>query len=236
MGMKPVNMRGALAALKALIGGFLVVAPLTLVLGAAVGPTPAGAYPVTFGITGVAPATGPDRGTTPVTITGVDLTGTTSVLSGTVPGTSVHDVSPTTVTVTTPAHTFGAVTVSLDADAGTTQKTAAFTFVTNPTVTGVTPPSGRSSTRTPVTISGTQFTGATSVTFGTSPATTVVVTAPTQITALTPVHLPGVVAVRVTNAAGSGTAWAFTYETTPISCPNRNLSSNLRHRSKQQVR
>jgi hypothetical protein len=62
-------------------------------------------------VTGVAPDTGPSSGGTTVTITGSDLSSVTSVRFGDVIASNVEIVSPTSLTVTAPAHAFGAVDV-----------------------------------------------------------------------------------------------------------------------------
>ncbi|HVQ57315.1 MAG TPA: IPT/TIG domain-containing protein [Solirubrobacterales bacterium] len=87
-----------------------------------------------------------------------------------------------------------------------------------PTVSSFSPPSGSISGGTAVTILGTDFTGATSVTFGGVPAT-YSVDSESQITAVTPSFaLPGTVAIRVTTLAGGASpiaAFAVTACTVP---------------------
>lgn len=82
-----------------------------------------------------------------------------------------------------------------------------FTFTTgvaSPTVTGVSPASGPSSGGTVVTIRGTGFSGATAVSFGTTPATSFTVNSDTQITAVSPAGTVGTgVDVTVTTASGT---------------------------------
>jgi len=74
-----------------------------------------------------------------------------------------------------------------------------------PTVTAVSPTYGNAYGGDAVVITGTNFTGATAVLFGTtSIATGFVVDGATQITvASSPAHIPGIVNVRVTNADGT---------------------------------
>ena len=90
-----------------------------------------------------------------------------------------------------------------------------YTYATlAPTVTAVTPNSGITLGGTPVVITGTNFTGATGVTFGGAAATGVTVLNSTTITAITPAHAAGVVDVVVTTPLGSGTGTGlYTYLT-----------------------
>lgn len=80
------------------------------------------------------------------------------------------------------------------------------------TVTSIAPATGSALGYIPVVITGTGFTGATAVTFGTTPADTYVVDSDTQITASLPPHAAGLVDVIVTAPAGTGTkSNAFAY-------------------------
>jgi uncharacterized delta-60 repeat protein len=71
-------------------------------------------------------------------------------------------------------------------------------------VTLVTPAKGGTQGGTTVKITGTDFTGATSVTFGGTAAVSFTVDSATQITAITPAHVADSVDVRVTTPEGSG--------------------------------
>ena len=94
---------------------------------------------------------------------------------------------------------------------GTGTKAAAYTYVTAPTVTTVAPVKGSHAGGTPVTITGTNLTTTTKVTFGGSLATTVHVTSATKVTAKTASHTAGAVTVKVTALGGTGTkAAAYT--------------------------
>ena len=88
-----------------------------------------------------------------------------------------------------------------------------FTYVAAPTVTGISPTTGPAAGGTMVTITGTGFTGATAVDFGTTPATSVTVVSATTITADSPAGT-GTVDVTVTTAGrdvGHSPADQFTY-------------------------
>jgi hypothetical protein len=76
-------------------------------------------------------------------------------------------------------------------------------FVPQPRFTGLSPTFGVASGGTSVTISGTGFTGATAVDFGTVPATNFTINSDTSITAVTPLSAPGTIDVTVTSAGGT---------------------------------
>jgi uncharacterized protein YhjY with autotransporter beta-barrel domain len=169
-------------------------------------------------VTGIAPNSGPTSGGTSVTITGTNFTGATSVTIGGAAATSVTVVDPTTITATTPAGTAGARDVVVTTPGGTGTGTGLFTYVAAPTVTGVSPTSGPTAGGTSVTITGTNFTGATAVMFGANPAASYTVDSATQITATSPAGSAGVVDITVTTVGGTsatGAADQFTYVAAP---------------------
>ena len=85
-----------------------------------------------------------------------------------------------------------------------------------PTVTAVSPSSGPTAGGTSVTITGTNFTGATGITIGGAAATSVVVVSNTSITAVTPAGAAGTASVVVTTPGGSNAAnTLFTYVAPP---------------------
>ncbi len=171
-------------------------------------------YVVAPTVTGISPSYGTTTGGTSVTITGTNFTGATSVTIGGAAATSVVVVNPTTITATTPAGSAGARDIAVTTTGGTGTGTGLFTYVTTPTVTGISPSSGLTAGGTSVTITGTSFTGATSVTIGGAAATNVTVVNNTTITATTPAGTAGAQDVVVTNTVGSGTgAGLFTYST-----------------------
>jgi hypothetical protein len=86
-----------------------------------------------------------------------------------------------------------------------------------PTVTSITPATGQLTGGTPVTIDGTNFVSAATVSFGGVPATSVVVVNTSTITAVTGAHASGAVDVVVTNPDLQSAALTngFTYATPP---------------------
>lgn len=89
-----------------------------------------------------------------------------------------------------------------------------------PTVTAVSPVEGPASGGSGVTITGTDFSGTSTVTFRGIAATSVNVVDDTTITAVTPPHTTGAVDVVVTDSGGSGRlSDGFTYLTTTVGQP-----------------
>ncbi|WP_430868790.1 ThuA domain-containing protein [Demequina aurantiaca] len=83
--------------------------------------------------------------------------------------------------------------------------------VSAPALSALSPTSGTTAGGTTVTLTGTDFTGATSVKFGTASGTSLAVVSDTKITVKTPAHAAGTVNVVVTTAAGSSSAKSFTF-------------------------
>jgi hypothetical protein len=165
-------------------------------------------------VTAVTPNAGPVAGGTVVTVTGSGFTGATSVTFGGVAGTSLSVVNDTSLLVTTPAHTAGTVDVIVTTPLGTSANTAAdnFVFGSGPVISSLSPTSGPIAGGTVVTITGTGFTGATSVSFGGTTATPTVVN-DTSLTVVTPAHANGDANVTVTTPVGTSAAVTFSYGT-----------------------
>jgi hypothetical protein len=79
-------------------------------------------------VTGITPATGLAAGNTVVTVTGTGLDGMKSVDFGGTPGTQLNVLSPTKLTVKTPAHAAGAVNVVFHDASGDVTKNAFYTY------------------------------------------------------------------------------------------------------------
>lgn len=132
-------------------------------------------------ITGFTPSSGPAG--TAVTITGTALTGATAVsFNGTAATTFTVD-SATQITATVPS---GATTgkVSVTTPGGSVDSAADFTVLFPPTITGFSPASGLVGAS--ITLTGTNFTGATAVSFNGTAATAFTVDSATQITVTVP--------------------------------------------------
>lgn len=179
-------------------------------------------------VTGVAPPTGTTAGGTTVTITGNGFLGATKVTFGEVAATSFMVVSDAEIIAVSPAQLPSIQNIHVTTAGGTSQPVVAidpFTYV-NPAlaVTGIAPSSATTAGGTSVTVTGTGFTGATEVAFGTVPATKYTVVSDTEITAISPTQAAGVQNIQVTGAAGTTTpssaADHFTY-VKPVSAITR---------------
>ncbi|MHB8571519.1 MAG: IPT/TIG domain-containing protein [Candidatus Dormibacteria bacterium] len=175
-------------------------------------------------IASISPAGGQTGATIPnVVITGTGFSTsdfqpsqtTPTVFFGSLQATNVVYSSDTMITVTAPAGSAGVSNVTVVTQAGTSNGMP-FTYQGLPTVTSITPTSGPGNTS--VTVTGTNFLGATKVWFGSAWS------APTNISANTlTANAPGqvvgtAVPVNVTTGSGSSSqsAVTFTYNGLPI--------------------
>ncbi len=155
-------------------------------------------------ITAVSPSQGSTYGGTTVTITGTSLASAYQVYFGdqvVVPSSATS----TSVVVSSPAHAAGSVDVRVRTTAGLSgiSAVAKFAYVAAPPVVlGITPTSGPTSGGTAITVTGTGFSGASSVTFGEDLIAPSTVT-DTQLTVISPPHAAGVVHLHVTTPLGT---------------------------------
>ncbi|HEU5222494.1 MAG TPA: IPT/TIG domain-containing protein [Candidatus Lumbricidophila sp.] len=157
-------------------------------------------------VTGIAPPAGPTAGGTTVVITGSCFVNVTDVTFGGTSAASFTVDSPTQITATTPAGV-GAVDVSVisSGQCGTGTAPGGFTYVPAPTLLSLTPNHGPASGGTTVTITGSNFTGATEVAIDGVPVASFTVLSDSQISFVTPLHVAETVDVSVTAAGGTGT-------------------------------
>lgn len=160
------NAGGRVMRVAALLGRGVAVVAMAL-LAFAASATGALAQPV---VTGLNPVNASFYGH-PVTITGSGFTGTTSVMFGSMAGTSVTVVNDNTITVTTPVNPVwqSVVNVLVTTPGGTSVGGPTFAFNVpgaQPGVASVTPSSGPAAGGGTVTITGTALLYATAVQFG----------------------------------------------------------------------
>ena len=171
------------------------------------------------------PSSGSTVGGINVTLTGTNFTGATAVnwggsvipLCGT--GTCYTVDSDTQITVDNiPSGAAGGVTVNVVTPSGPSNNKT-YTYVTpTPTLTLLNPTSGSTAGGNGVTLTGTNFTGATHVHVGSSDLTPCPsapcfhVDTDTQITVTMPANLPGNVSINVTTPGGTTGSLQYTYD------------------------
>jgi hypothetical protein len=162
-------------------------------------------------ITAVSPAAGPTAGGNTVTITGTGFRFSlarevTGLAFGSTPVTSYTVNSATQITATVPPGAAGTVDITMTAPGNVAVPTSAadqYTYLPVPAVTGVSPGSGQSVGGNTVTVTGTGFTDASAVSFGTVPATSFTVNSDSSITATVPTGAVGIDDVTVTTPGGT---------------------------------
>jgi alpha-tubulin suppressor-like RCC1 family protein len=161
-------------------------------------------------VTKIEPNDGTTAGGTSVTITGTNFNEVSAVKFGSNTAASVTVNSPTSITARSPAGS-GTVDVTVTTAGGTSPTSEADSFIYGPKVTAVSPGYGSPGGGTSVTITGTAFTGATAVKFGSANATSFKVESATSITAVSPSGT-GTVGITVTTPEGTSvTNEAFDY-------------------------
>ena len=162
-------------------------------------------------VTAISPASGTTAGGTVVTVTGSNFTGATKVAFGGTAGTALTVVSATQLKITSPAKAAGAVDVQVTTPGGTSAAVTAdkYTYVAPPpapVVTAISPASGTTAGGTVVTVTGSNFTGATKVAFGGTAGTALTVVSATQLKITSPAKAAGAVDVQVTTPGGTSAA------------------------------
>ena len=154
-------------------------------------------------VASISPMSGRTAGGTSVAIGGAGFTGATAVQFGGASASFTFN-SDSSITATSPAGS-GTVDVTVTTGVGASATGAAdgFTYIAAPTVTAIAPSSGPGRGGRVVTITGTNFSGATVVSFGGSSATFLNVASATRIVAGSP---PGSGTVDVTVTAVGGTS------------------------------
>ncbi|MFR9750626.1 IPT/TIG domain-containing protein [Nocardia sp. 004] len=167
------------------------------------------APPVAPTLLALNPDVGPSFGNNVVVLIGTGFTGATAVDFGGNPATSFTVDSDSQITATTPFLPAGAFAVTVTTPGGTSNPLP-YGSLAPPSVASVVPNSGPTTGGTVVTISGSGYTGATQVRFGTTSAA-FVVNSDSSITAVTPPHPAGAVNVIVTRIGNGILGLGFTY-------------------------
>lgn len=191
---------------------FLAILGLAVLACAVAVPTASAGFVAT--ITSVTPSSGPTAGGTTVTVRGTGLAGAGQLVvrfDGVEAPTTVVQYG-TEFRAVAPPHAAGSVDVDVyeairnPPVIATLPRGFTYEATASPTVTSVSPATGPTTGGTSVTLTGTNFTGATAVSFGGTAATAFTVNGPTSITATTPPRAAGAADVAVTTPEGTATA------------------------------
>jgi len=174
-------------------------------------------------VTALSTSTGPSTGGTTVVITGTGFTGVScpsGVTFGGAPAMSCSSSSSTSISAVSPAGTAGStVDVVVTVSSTPSPITAAdkFTYGGTATLSGITPPAGSTAGGNSVTLTGTNLTGASSVFFGSSAGSNIVVSNAGQTLTVTAPGGTGTVNVTVNTPQGNPVLTnAYTYTTGPV--------------------
>ncbi len=168
-------------------------------------------------VSSILPATGSLAGGNTVTITGTNFLEAQTVTFGGTPATSFTVNTATSITATVPPGSIGTVSVVVTTLVGSSAPNSLYTYVSLPVFTSISPSSGPIAGGTAVTITGSGFTGASSVTFAGANAQSYKVVSDTTITAVSPVAFEnGLAQVDVTTPGGVVYGY-FTYTGGPNS-------------------
>ena len=167
-------------------------------------------------VTAINPVDGPAMGGSYVTITGTNLAGATAVYFGATAASYFFIGSDSEIVASSPPGTTGTVDVTVQTTSGTSVTSSAdqFTYLAAPTVSSLSSSTGPTAGGTSMTITGSGFTGATDVDFGSTQVTNFVINSDSQITVTSPEGTAGTVDVTVQATGGiSATSPAdeFTY-------------------------
>ncbi|WP_262700432.1 MULTISPECIES: IPT/TIG domain-containing protein [Streptomyces] len=169
-------------------------------------------------ISSVNPAAGSPGGGTPVTLTGSNFTQATVVRFGPNFALSYTVVSATQITAVAPPGS-GTVQITVTTPGGTSNGVAfGYVVAPVPVLTSVSPGQGPVGGANTVTLTGSGFTGATAVRFGSTPATSFTVVSATQITAVAPPG-SGTVQITVTGPGGTSNGVSYGYVAVPVPVP-----------------
>jgi len=169
-------------------------------------------------VIGLNPAAGPVSGGTTVTITGLNFNGAMAVTFGGNLASSFTISSATQIVATAPPGTGGIASVVVITPGGssTPNPGSEYTYTTTPLGTSVSPALGTTTGGDTVIITGSGFTGTTSVLFGNTPATSFTVVCDSVMNAVTPAHPAGTVRISITNLGGTDSSLSFSFVMPPV--------------------
>ena len=175
-------------------------------------------------VTSLGTTTGTSAGGVSVAINGSGFTGATQVFFGTVPAAGFVVNSDSSITATSPPQAAGTVDVKVYTNVGVSASSSSDQFVytaaSAPSVTGLATSGGSTAGGTLVVISGSNFTAASAVNFGSVAASEFVVNSDSSISVLAPSQGAGTYHITVTTPSGtSSTSSADQYTYTAASAP-----------------
>ena len=147
-----------------------------------------------------------------VTVKGSRFTGATSVKFGTIKASSFNVVSDSVLTAVVGKGTSGSISIT---SPGGTTSISGFIFIAAPTITSFTPTVAGAGTK--VTIIGTNFSNASSVSFGGVPASSYTVNASNRITAVVAKGYTGAISVSTTGGTVNRNGFTFLDEPSILS-------------------
>lgn len=170
-------------------------------------------------VSSISPGGGRAVGGTTVRIAGNAFAYGASVMFGSVPAANAMVVNSTLIVATTPASAAGTVPIRVtNPGGGSASFASGFVFNSDPSVgagviSGITPATGSSLGGLQVTITGNGFSGGATVFFGGVPATDVLASGQSTVTARTPQNVAGPVTLTIVNSDGTTALLpnAFTY-------------------------
>lgn len=175
-------------------------------------------------VTGLSANAGPASGGQSLVLTGSNLS-TVSAVSFGADTATIQSATSTKVTVRTPAHSAGPVTVSITTAGGNLPNAASYTYVDSPVLTQISAAAGPVNGGTSVTLSGSNLSTLTSVSFGGAVAVLNSVTADSAVVTTT-ARTAGTVDVVATTAGGQAAlSRAFTYQNS--AAPNPPIPADL---------
>jgi len=175
------------------------------------------AYAPVPAVTAVSPGAGPTAGGTSITITGTGFTSATAVTVGGSACDSFSVDSATSITCTTPAGSAGSASILVTTPGGTNAANTLYAYESGVVITSVAPDNGSTEGGTIITITGSGFTGATSVTIGGQACTNLIVISDSILTCTSPPGVPGNATIEITTPAGATTApTEYVYTPAPV--------------------
>jgi len=168
-------------------------------------------------LSGIAPTSGSAAGGTSCTLTGTNLTGCSKVSFGGLSATGINVVSSTQVRCTSPAGAAPGIASVMAFTGSGSSNSVDFTFGTasGPTLSAIAPTSGTTAGGTACTLTGTNLTDCSAVSFGGTAATGIVVDSATQVRCTSPAKSAGAISVTATTANGTSGGVTYTYTAPP---------------------